>query len=141
MSERYIACTLVDITNTGVTSRSQNHTAHHQEQNFNTLIQLLSLRTQPFECSVSKLEAQDMSAYEFGSNYTGTIQDVWELEFSVETVDIWREGNNPMYHAGIDCDQVPVYTGLLETALIAPFFSAQCPLTKNIHFKSAGKHK
>ena len=137
MSEQFVACTLVDITNTGVTNRSPDLIAHHQEQNLNTLLQVLSLRTQLSDYTVVKLEAQDLANYEFGSNYTGSIQDVWKFTFSVETVDIWSDGTDATYHAAVDCDRVPVYTGLLETALIEPFFSAIDSRTKNIQFIKA----
>ena len=134
MSEQFVACVLVDITNTGVTNLNADPVVYHQEQNLNTIIQVLSLRTQLSEYTVARLEAQDMSKYDFGTDYTGTIQDVWQFSFNVENVDIWSDGNNATYHAGVDCDRVPVYTGLLETALIVPYFSAQDKKTKNIHF-------
>jgi hypothetical protein len=136
MSEKFVACTLVDITDTGITNRNADIVEQHQEQNLNTLLQILGLRAQVFDYTVLKLEAQDMSNYEFGSNYAGTIQDVWQFSFSVETVDIWTNGEDATYHAGIDCDRVPVYTGLLETSLIMPFFSALDTSTKNIYFKT-----
>lgn len=134
MLEQFVAYTLVDITSTGATKYQAGSVQHHQEQNHNTLLQVLSLRTQIHQHQSQRLEAQSVSDYGFGLDYAGTIQDVWKFSFAVEITGVWSQDSDHTYYASIDADRVPVYVGLAETALIVPYFSALDARTKNINF-------
>ena len=93
----YTGFTLVDITNTGVTrSRPGNDHERNQQRNWETLIQVLSLRTQPLE-----MDGPHDSEYEitgdsiFGEMYQGK-HTVWHFSFGVEAVSVFK--NNKSEH-------------------------------------------
>ena len=74
----YTAYTLVDISNTTETKITRNKIAFLQQQNLNTLIQTVGLRSQPLEPSVTIKMTQDIVDYEFGNEYQG-LHTVWQL--------------------------------------------------------------
>jgi len=128
--------TLVDITRTGVVAyykegmpmflddadqiindevawtRSRN-----QQRNYETLIQVISLRGQPVYLEDPKrLRKQNLSLYEFADKES--IQDVWRFSFSAEQPDVYRQGNNPVAALEQDSQNIPIILGLHETASI-----------------------
>jgi len=128
----YSAFTLVDITDTGNSNPKGNIKSFKQAQNLNTLIQILSMRTQLVLSSVKKLESQDLTEYDFGSELIGT-HDIWILKFATETTDVWKKNDNPVYFANMDCSDVPVNTELDETAVINHRFETSGN-NKNLYF-------
>ena len=60
----YSAYTLVDITNTNVNQYKDQIMQSNQQQNMNTLVQSIGLRSQPIDPEVSILMTQDISNYE-----------------------------------------------------------------------------
>lgn len=102
----YRGYTLVDITNTGVTKFSkEQEQARNQQRNWETIVQILNMRTQIFRVGQTIRENQNLKDYKFGDIYTGE-QRVWEFEFDVEFVSVIPLG---------DFEQVPIITGLDET--------------------------
>tara|TARA_B100000035_G_scaffold245784_1_gene214458 strand:- start:21 stop:431 length:411 start_codon:yes stop_codon:yes gene_type:complete len=105
----YIAYTLVDITNTNESRLDRNKIKFFQQQNLNTLIQTIGLRSQPMHSKVELEMAQDIVNLGFGKQYHG-LHTVWKLQFSIE-------------HGGVfsltdllsDCNGIPIYTELEET--------------------------
>ena len=91
----YTVYTLIDITDSGVVSPKTSASGYFQAQNLNTFIQSISLRSQPVLSSVQILDSQDISKYEFGTNFTGT-HTVWVLKFASETADAWKKDNLPV---------------------------------------------
>lgn len=134
--EFFWAYTLIDITDTGYSNPKGNTQAYRQAQNLNTLIQLLSLRTQLVISSVTIMPSQDLTGYSFGSNFTGT-HTVWLFKFASEKPDAWARNLNPLYYAINDCDQVPVNIGLDETAPITNMFNLTDAVAKNMYFQSS----
>ena len=67
----YTAYTLVDITNTNESKITKNKGAFLQQQNLNTLIQTIGIRSQPLDIQVTVEMAQDIVNYEFGKRYQG----------------------------------------------------------------------
>ena len=53
----YVAYTLIDITNTNETKIARNKLHFFQQQNLNTLIQTIGLRSQPLDVEVLPLMA------------------------------------------------------------------------------------
>ena len=114
---RFNCKTLFDITVTGVTGhyksarvpftevtgkvvddeKSWNH-ARNQQRNWETISQLISLRTQVFDAS-SPVEDN-------GS---------WTFEFEVETPQVFSDGVNELGLLLTDCNDVPMVTNLNET--------------------------
>ena len=100
--------TLVDVTDTGA-RRSQDIYKSKQQANFDTLYNVIGLRTNPTEFAVS-VAAQDIKEFSFGSFYKGK-QNIWTVDFYVEaqdstSVELMQE----------DFSLVPVITDLDETA-------------------------
>ena len=62
----YSAYTLIDITNTNVNQYKDQIIQSNQQQNLNTLIQSIGLRSQPINPEVSVLMAQDIVNFGFG---------------------------------------------------------------------------
>lgn len=130
----YTVYTLIDITDTGVVSPKADAKGFFQAQNLNTFIQSISLRSQPVLSSVIKIDAQDVSNYEFGSSFTG-FHDIWVLKFASETADAWNKENNSVYMLEEDFNVAPVHITLDETALINPEIVDTSTVNKNTYFK------
>jgi hypothetical protein len=115
LTQSYTIYTLVDITNSGVTnSKSTNTHGYNQQQNLNTLLQVISLRSQPIEIQVSKLIAQDVVKYGFGKQFSG-LHTVWQLDFISEHSNVFSKDTNSVYLLEHDCDGVAFTAKLDET--------------------------
>ena len=110
----YVAYTLVDISNTNETKIQRNKLHFFQQQNLNTLIPTIGLRSQPLDIEVLPLMAQDVVKFGFGKQYQG-LHTVWKLQFSIEHGGAIENMNNLL----ADCNGIPIYTGLEETAEIS----------------------
>ena len=113
-----IVCkTTFDCTNTGITGRFQAsklpvkdinnniitndvswNKARNQQRNFETLIQLISLRSQPMNLSTPIKQ-----------------EDKWVFQFETESEMVYGEDFFELY---ADCVDVPMITGLNETGLV-----------------------
>ena len=112
---QFTAFTLVDITNTQqYNNHSKNNCMFLQQQNLNTLIQTISLRSQPLNTSINALLTQDIVNYEFGNCYTG-LHTVWRLDFSIEHSNVFAYNNDKTSYLKNDSDGVAIYTNLEET--------------------------
>ena len=132
----YTVYTLIDITDTGVTDPRGTTMPFKQAQNLNSIFQALGMRTQLVLSSVNKMEDQDLADYNFGINYEGN-HTVWIFKFASETAGAWKKGDNPVYHAEIDVQGVPVYTDLQETVSVNDFFDFSDNISKNIYIISS----
>jgi hypothetical protein len=131
----YTVYTLIDITDSGVVSPKTSASGYFQAQNLNTFIQSISLRSQPVLSSVQILDSQDISKYEFGTNFTGT-HTVWVLKFASETADAWKKDNNDVYMLKEDFDKMPIHEDLNETISIDPeIIDTNTVNKKNTYFK------
>lgn len=131
----YSAYTLVDITNTNVNQSGKLVGKANQQQNLNTLIQSIGLRSQPIDPKVTVLMAQDIANYEFGSAYKG-LHTVWKLNFSIEHNDVFNKNGNKTFHLLNDCDGVAIYTNLEETTeLKTKSFETISTKVVNLYFK------
>lgn len=110
----YNVFTLVDITDTADNNPKDSSKTYKQAQNLNSLIQCLSMRSQPLYPTVVKLEDQNLDDYEFGPELTGNAT-VWRMRFTCEIDNIWSNGVDKVYYAMLDIDNVPIYTGLDES--------------------------
>ena len=135
MTQNYTAYTLVDITQSGETKSSNiDSTQYYQQQNLNTLLQCISLRSQPLEPKISTYMTQDVADYGFGKQYQG-LHTVWILDFSIEHSNVFANSTNELGFLLSDSDGVPVYTGLEETAeLNSKTFETQDPNWINLYF-------
>tara|TARA_B100001094_G_C18124233_1_gene768575 strand:+ start:1114 stop:1533 length:420 start_codon:yes stop_codon:yes gene_type:complete len=131
----YSAYTLVDITNTNVNQSKKLLVQSNQQQNLNTLVQSVGLRSQPIDPVVSVLMTQDIVNYEFGNAYQG-LHTVWRLDFSIEHNDVFNKNGNKTFHLLNDCDGVAIYTNLEETTeLKTKSFETISTKLVNLYFK------
>lgn len=133
-TDYYKVYTLIDISDSGVVSPKVSSKGFFQAQNLNTFIQSISLRSQPVLSSVVKLDAEDVSNYEFGSNFTG-LHNIWVFEFASETADAWKKGNNNVYMLDEDFNNTPIHASLDETASINPESIDTTTNDSNTYFK------
>jgi len=124
----YINCyTLIDITPTGII-RGES-VERDQQRNWQTVLQVLSLKTQPDIIQGPTIfEVDDISSTSFGEFYQGT-QLVWAFQFKGERPEFYDIDSLKQ-----DFDQVPIILGLNETArFMLPIFHTAGAL-KNIYF-------
>jgi hypothetical protein len=110
--------TLFDVTATGVTGHIkpsrmpyQDHAgtritdteswnrSRNQQRNWETVTQLISLRTQVT-----------------GLTMPAKIDDCWQFEFEVENENLFNQDNDPLAVLKTDCAGVPMLVGLNESA-------------------------
>lgn len=113
----YTIYTLIDITDSNVSSPKINEKKFYQSQNLNTFMQVIGLRTQPIISSVVKLESHDLNNHNFGTDFAGN-QTVWILKFVSDTDKAWYENNSYTTLLLQDFDFVPIHDQLDETITI-----------------------
>ena len=125
----YFTCyTLIDITDTGVYDPNQG-TEYEQAQNLNSLLQAISLGSQPTLSSVEKLVAVDLGEYDFGTDFSGN-HNIWILRFASE-----RVGSITVSTLVRDIAGLPLYDDLEETAVFDEnVFETANAARKNIYF-------
>ena len=131
----YTGFTLVDITDTGMTrSRPGQEKQRNQQRNWETLIQVLSLRTQPQEIDGPYINEYEITSDSiFGEMYQGK-HLVWHFSFGVEAVNVFKNSKSEYGLLYEDFSEVPIVQGLDETArFLLPIFHPYGAI-KNIHF-------
>lgn len=136
--EYFTIGTLVDITATGVTRNKVGEDEHkrNQQRNWETVLQVLGIRAQPtlVEGPMTGIVDEQILGQLFGDMYHGE-QRIWLASFSIEHKDVYRKGDDQLALLAEDFNQVPIVTGLDETArFILPIFYSHGAI-KNIVFK------
>ncbi len=128
--------TWFDITSTGVTkASSRNAYERNQQRNWETLQQVLGLRTQPLNLQTPKqITGADLSQFNFGSDYTGKA-NVWTTEFTVDQVDVFTRDGDTVALLKEDADLIPMITELAESVLINPACTQTSGQHCNIYFQ------
>jgi len=117
--------TLVDITATGVIrSTDPDDIRRNQQRNWETVLQCIGLRTQPLHIQEPTIyEDIEMARTRFGEFYNMRPQTVWSWSWAVEKHGIYDLPNQPMGGLLQDLEQVPIISGLEETArFMLPIF-------------------
>lgn len=137
-----IVCyTLVDITCTNFVRRpktQQEAFQRNQQRNYETFLQLISLRSQPLIVKPpTKIASVDINDYQFGEYYMPSVfkYDVWTFQFDSEHIDSYGSGGTPVGSLNDDFDSVPVIGDLTETAKIHSMINTKGPRT-NTYFLS-----
>ena len=135
----YTGFTLVDITATGVTRGSSNH-QRNQHSNWETVLQTIGLGAQPIDISPpATLEDINTDYLEFGEFYQGSHR-VWAWHFGVEHENVFLQDGNPVGRLNQYFEQVPIISGLDETArFMLPIFHPYSSI-RNIYFKSGTRN-
>jgi hypothetical protein len=119
-----ICYTLIDITSTGFVRKPktpQDTKLRNQQRNYETFIQLISLRSQPsLITKPSLIENFDMSSYKFGDYFMTSIfpYHLWSFSFESEHMDSFSDGISPVGSLVNDFDNVPIIGQLNENAKI-----------------------
>jgi len=136
--EYFTIITLVDITRTGVTRNyAGEDRLRDQQRNWETVLQVLGIRAQPTvtEGPITDIVDEYVIKNLFGDMYSGE-QRIWAVGFSIEHQEVYRRGDDPLALLEEDFNQVPVITGLDETArFLLPIFYSHGAI-KNIAFKN-----
>ena len=121
----YQGYTLIDITPTGVISYlPQNELKRNQQRNWETILQCISLRATPVQIRLPiESTVSDLEILKFGDFYRGKNQKFWTWVWGTETAEVYDLPNKPLGGLLQDFEQVPVVTGLTETAkFMLPIF-------------------
>jgi hypothetical protein len=106
--------TLVDVTRTDVRRKGQGDEQKlHQQQNYQTLQQIINLRNLIDANDDPYIETRDVTG-EFGTSYKGE-HKVWTYEFKVDHADAYMNNGDPVGFLKEDLEQIPVLGGLTET--------------------------
>lgn len=127
---------LIDITATGVyRGQDEGSLERNQQRNWETVIQCIGLRTQPHHVQEPVIaDLTDVGNAEFGDFYSGP-QRIWTWSWAVEQDGIYDLNDHPLSGLQQDFEQVPIITGLTETArFMLPIFYPYGSI-KNIYFK------
>lgn len=128
--------TLVDITATGVIRSGIGlDFQRNQQRNWETVLQTLSLRTQP--TIIANPVVIELTEYNTGllfGEYFSAPQKAWRFQFTADFIDSYATEAGPLSGLISDFKEIPVITGLDESAkFILPIFYTQGAI-KNIHF-------
>ena len=131
----YTCYTLIDISKTNVTRSEKVDTRErNQQRNYETLLQVISLRAQPVILeSPEKLLNQDLVNYKFGGDFTGA-HTVWRLVFGAEHVDIYKSLDDPTGLLSEDLNHSPIISGLDESVNLSLSIFSTNKDSKNTYF-------
>jgi hypothetical protein len=99
-----------------VDERSWNR-GRNQQRNWETVTQLVQLRTQLSELQDPRL-----------------VDDAWQFDFSTDIDDVFSDGRDPLGSLRTDCTDVPMLVGLNERGSFAPMLITSGP-DQNIWFE------
>jgi hypothetical protein len=147
MNTRIKCYTLFDITNTGVLSRKTPvnllpekvldwETDRARQSNFDTIIQVISLRTQPEDITKpvkDMVEFKDNDKFGFLFEQEEP-QHFWTFEFTINYENAYNDGVNELGALCADCEGVPMlYISSQWNKL--PHFLDTSPELRNIYFE------
>jgi hypothetical protein len=134
---KHCGYTLVDITKTDVTQYTPERAKmRNKHRNWETVVQILSLRTQVLNIKQFKTVKADLSHFEFGDEYQGQHR-VWSFEFTVEFENLYTVGYHNYRVLENDFAQTPIITELDETVTLSGPLFYTAGSNKNIYFKKS----
>ena len=119
MSHRIVCYTLFDITKTGVLNRARPSVdvtdnndwfrKRNTQCNFDTILQVISLRAQPDVTRDPQMKLMDLNQIEyFGYIFKQKNIPVWTFDFEVQHSSVFEDGIEEMGALYKDCDGVPM---------------------------------
>jgi hypothetical protein len=125
--------TLFDITHTGVNLRRDNGSWQDRcrQSNFETVLQIISLRSLPENISLPRKVVKNSSEYGFSD---GNKITVWEFFFDVPNIDVFSSEQSDFGLLFNDCDGVPMYIGLSESVQVEKGVLQGTGTNTNIYF-------
>jgi hypothetical protein len=147
MMQKIRCYTLFNITKTGITNRRNSsklgpdkdkewEKLRNTQCNLDTLIQVISLRSQPENITDP---IQEIVLFEdcdlFGFMYDKQeCQSTWSFEFTVNYHGVYNDGINELGHLYSDCDSVPMIKTEGDWDKL-PVFLDTSPELRNIYFE------
>jgi hypothetical protein len=129
MTQKIVISTTIDITPTGVRNKSDDPDwllKRNQQRNYDTLIQVISLRVQPL---IDTCMVEPLSWPGYSSGPEGVALDTWHLCFTIDQSDALGRWGEVFLQ---DVDGVPIVPGLTQTIpSFPPQFMTKGPF-KNI---------
>ena len=134
---------MFDITQTGVLNRSRPTEddvsgwikRRNTQSNFDTVLQVISLRSQPEIVRLPINTEMSEQDYEmFGFLYTNEKVNCWKFEFEVQHSSVFENGIIPLGALYKDCEGVPMILCENQHSLCPKFLDVS-PELKNIHFE------
>ena len=140
--------TLFDIAHTGVTNRrtplnlseSQVHQWNidrNKQCNFDTILQAISLRSQPEQITKpTKIKVTEDNFENFGFLFEALSDRVscWVFEFTVSHASVFNDGISELGALYVDCDSIPMINGLDEWNKLPSFLDTKLEM-RNIYFE------
>lgn len=143
MSHRITCYTLFDITQTGIRQRNRPPEGvdekkfiyqRNTQNNLDTLLQVISLRSQPELLNNPIIKKVNLSECEyFGFLYSDEDVNVWSFDFEVQHSSVFMNGIIEFGYLYEDCDSIPMIKCGTEYNKLTNFLDIN-PETKNIHF-------
>lgn len=148
MSYKLRCYTLFDITQTGESLRRGRNNAEyeadhilkiHTQANFDTILQIISLRSQPEVTSkpnktIINLNDLQIFGYLFSTGETIENINCWEFEFAVQHASVFSDGITELGALYNDCDRVPMIKCGTEWSKLPNFLDSSEEL-RNIYFE------
>jgi hypothetical protein len=145
MSFKVSCYTLFDITQTGIVNRSRpaddedldNWLSKRNTQcNFDTILQVVSLRSQPEDISIPKVKQLNLNEFD---NFGFLLEDeelinCWSFNFTIHHPSVFYDGITELGYLYSDCDQVPMIKTNSAWAKLPAFLDSSDEL-RNIYFK------
>ncbi len=137
--------TLFDITQTGVISRRNTNNEdpswilkRNQQCNFDTIVQAISLRSQPENITTSSKKTLFFkNKHMFGSLFDKKIvQEItyWSFDFEINYASVFNDGINDLGLLYNDCDKIPMIKCNTEWNKLPNYLDTTFN-TRNIHFE------
>jgi len=145
MSFKVSCYTLFDITQTGVVNRTKPGTdedmnvwlsKRNTQCNFDTILQVVSLRSQPEDISVPTIDEINLNDFE---NFGFLLENdekikCWSFSFEIQHPSVFNDGITELGSLYSDCDGVP----MIKTDTVwdkLPSFLDSSDELRNIYFK------
>jgi hypothetical protein len=146
MTMKFKCYTLFDITKTNITNRKAPsdlsveqagvwQSKRNMQCNFDTIIQLISLRAQPEDITDPVKHNSKADPFDkFGSFLSTTPFDYWTFTFTVNHAGVFNDGTNELGFLYSDCDLVPMIKIDQAHSKTSPFLEVN-PALGNIYFE------
>jgi hypothetical protein len=142
--EYYSCHTLFDISNADIDRSkrldltARNERSKNQQRNWDTIVQVISLRAQPIVLRNPRFVDADLRFYSFGQQFSGLAR-VWTFEFGIEAKGAFHIGENPVSGLMTDSAMVPMTVGLAETVMLDPACILVDDQLRNTYFQIVNK--
>lgn len=135
--------TLFDITQTGIISRRNANNddpswilKRNQQCNFDTVLQAISLRSQPENITVPAKKLL-LNNHKFGlsdNEIPATQIHFWEFEFDINYTSVYNNSIDELGHLYSDCDKIPMIKCNTEWINLHNYLDTNVD-TRNIYFE------